>query len=87
MARPQPNIIRSTRDHLSNQWDILEGDSLYVIVYNNKPISIRQHINSLYNNGFKYRKLSYTHLASATNQVKKLNKLFQTDLFSVKHIA
>lgn len=87
MARPAPNIIRSTHDHLSNQWDILEGNSLYVIVYDNRPISIRQHIFSLNSNGFKYRKLSYTHLASANNQAKKLNKLFQTDLFSVKHIA
>ena len=87
MSRPKANILQSTRDHKDQQWDIIEETSYYVILYNGKPFNLRQHIFSLYNSGYKYHKLSYCNLAAANNMVNKLNKLFQTTLFSVKHIT
>lgn len=87
MSRPQPNVLLSTVDSNYTQWEVLEGTSLYIILYDNKPFNLRQIYNTYNNNGYKYRKLSYVNEASANNQAKKLNKIFQTTLFSVKPIA
>lgn len=87
MSRPTANILKSTRDETGTQWDLLEGNNLYIVVYNDKPFNVRRHIQTLKTEGYKYYKLSYTSEAPAINQAIKLNKLFQTLLFTVKKVA
>ena len=79
--------MRSTRDANNVQWDLLEGSNIYIVLYDGKPFNVRRHILTLKTEGYKYFKLSYISEAPAINQASKLNKLFQTLLFTVKQIA
>jgi hypothetical protein len=83
MTRPSLPVIKSVTRNDGITWDILAAEQTYVIVYKNRPISIRvdQPMNA--RSGFKYKKMSYTSLAAAENQRDKLNKIYDCDDFSV----
>ena len=87
MARPGPNILKTIELGDGSTWDITHADSQYVITYQGKPCGVRQHINTLTIQGFKYQKLSYTNLGNALAQVKRLNHKFNTEDFDVMEVA
>lgn len=83
MTRPSQPVLKSATMSSGITWDVLAAEQTYVIVYKNRPISIRvdQPMNA--KSGYKYKKLSYTNLASAENQCQRLNQVFDTQDFSV----
>lgn len=87
MARPAPEILKSIEARDGTTWDITQADSQYVITYQGKPCGVRQHVQTLNTQGFKYQKLSYTGLGSALAQVKKLNDKFNTEDFDVMQVV
>jgi hypothetical protein len=87
MARPAPTIIVSIETGEGSIWDILQADAQYVVTYQGKPCGVRQHVNTLTTQGFKYQKLSYTNLGNALAQVNRLNHKFNTDKFDVMEVA
>jgi len=86
MTRPSQPRIRSVITEDGITWDILAAEQTYVIVYKNRPISIRVDQPMNLRSGFKYKKMSYTNLATAENQCKKLNRIFDCADFTVKWI-
>lgn len=86
MSRPQPTVIKSIQADDESTWDILQATTNYVITYQDQPCSIRQHINTLTNQGFKYQKLSYTNLGSVKAQVRRLNLRFNSEDFNYKQV-
>lgn len=83
MARPKPNIILDQVDKSYNSEQILEADAIYAVYYENKPINLRT-MNTLVNYpGPKYKKVSFSNSGHAFNLADRLNKKFNTDLFSV----
>jgi hypothetical protein len=88
MARPKPKIILERTDKRTYKSEqVLEADAVYSVYYQGKPINLRT-LNSLVNYpGPKYRKVSFSNPAHCINLSKKLNKLFNTDQFTVRRFG
>ena len=87
MARPKPTIILVQVDKSYNSEQILEADAIYAVYYENKPINLRT-MNTLVNYpGPKYKKVSFSNSGHAFNLADRLNKKFNTDLFSVVRLT
>ena len=83
MARPKPNIILDQVDKSYNSEQILKAEAIYAVYYESKPINLRT-LNTLVNYpGPKYKKVSFSNSGHAFNLADRLNKKFNTDLFSV----
>ena len=83
MARPKPTIILDQVDKSYNSEQILKAEAIYAVYYENKPINLRT-LNTLVNYpGPKYKKVSFSNSGHAFNLADRLNKKFNTDLFSV----
>jgi hypothetical protein len=86
MARPSATILLSTNLDDFNNLEVLSADSLYTVVYKDKPINIKNKYWSARGEFNKYTKTTYPNKKSADNLAAKLNKLFFTDEFTVKKI-
>ena len=83
MARPKPTIILDQVDKNYNSEQILKAEAIYAVYYERKPINLRT-LNTLVNYpGPKYKKVSFSNSGHAFNLADRLNKKFNTDLFSV----
>jgi hypothetical protein len=83
MARPKPTIILDQVDKSYNSEQILKAEAIYAVYYERKPINLRT-LNTLVNYpGPKYKKVSFSNSGHAFNLADRLNKKFNTDLFSV----
>jgi len=83
MARPKPTIILDQVDKNYNSEQILKAEAIYAVYYESKPINLRT-TNTLVNYpGPKYKKVSFSNSGHAFNLADRLNKKFNTDLFSV----
>ena len=83
MARPKPTIILDQVDKSYNSEQILKAEAIYAVYYESKPINLRT-LNTLVNYpGPKYKKVSFSNSGHAFNLADRLNKKFNTDLFSV----
>ena len=83
MARPKPTIILDQVDKSYNREQILKAEAIYAVYYDSEPINLRT-LNTLVNYpGPKYKKVSFSNSGHAFNLSDRLNKKFNTDLFSV----
>jgi hypothetical protein len=87
MARPKPTILLTKELSDSTIWDIMSAESYYVVTYKNRPCGVRQHVNTMTTQGFKYQKLSYTNLGNALAQVRRLNHKFNCEDFDVMEVS
>jgi len=87
MSRPKPTIIKTVESGDGSTWDIIHSDSQYVITYQGRPCGVRQHVNTMTTQGFKYQKLSYTNLGNAIAQVRRLNHRFNCIDFDVMEVC
>ena len=84
MSRPKPTVLleyTNKKDYKSEQ--ILAAEGIWAVFYKGKPFNLKS--ANLLNNypGPKYKKVSFSNPGHAINLCKKLNKQFQTDLFTV----
>ena len=87
MARPKPTIILDQVDKSYNSEQILKAEAIYAVYYERKPINLRT-LNTLVNYpGPKYKKVSFSNSGHAFNLADRLNKKFNTDLFSVVRLT
>jgi len=87
MARPKPTIILDQVDKNYNSEQILKAEAIYAVYYEGKPINLRT-TNTLVNYpGPKYKKVSFSNSGHAFNLADRLNKKFNTDLFSVVRLT
>lgn len=83
MARPKPTIIIEHVDRNYNAEQILKADAVYAVYYDGQPMNLRS-LNTLVDYpGPKYKKSSFQNSGHAFNLADRLNKLFNTDLFTV----
>ena len=87
MSRPVPNIIAfESSSHLHADLQIIEeGDSVFLITYKDKLISLR--IESRLRDKFKYPRSIFTKRGTALRVVNDLNMKFKTNDFKIKEIT
>jgi len=84
MARPMPNVLLRNVDINDKALEVCEADALYGVLYQGRPIKIRTLQNIELNFiGPKYSKTAFPESGHAFNLADKLNKMFNTDEFTV----
>ena len=87
MARPKPTILLDQVDQSYNSEQILKAEAIYAVYYEDKPINLRT-MNTLVNYpGPKYKKVSFSNGGHAFNLADRLNKKFNTGLFTVMKLT
>lgn len=84
MARPKPTVLLEHKNAENFKIEqILESDAIWAVFYNNKPFNLKSKtINKLQIEN-KYKKVSFSNAGHACRLSKQLNKLFNTNLFTV----
>ena len=84
MSRPKPQILlEAVHKDTYKAEQILAAEAIYSVFYEAKPINMRT-LNKLVSYpGPKYKKVSFSNSGHAFNLAEKLNKMFNTDGFTV----
>jgi hypothetical protein len=87
MARPKPTILLDQVDQSYNSEQILKANAIFAVYYEDRPINLRT-TNTLVNYpGPKYKKVSFSNSGHAFNLADRLNKKFNTGLFTVMKLT
>jgi len=84
MSRPKPKVLLEYTDKKTFRSEqILQADDIWAVFYNDAPFNLKSY-NSLTNYpGPKYKKTSFSNSGHAYHLAERLNKLYDTDLFTV----
>lgn len=84
MSRPKPVILLEAVNKSSYKAEqILAADAIYSVFYQGQPINVRTLNKLISYPGPKYKKVSFSNPGHAFNLRDRLNKIFQTDEFTV----
>jgi len=84
MSRPKPTVILETTNKKTFKVDqVLEAEAIWAVFYKDKPINLKTSSMVAQHIGPKYRKVSFSNAGHAHNIANKMNKLFNTEDFSV----
>jgi len=84
MSRPKPKIIlEHTNRETYKVEQILESEAIWAVFYQEQPFNLKSGSAVSSYPGPKYKKVSFSNPGHARNLAKKLNKLFNTNDFSV----
>jgi len=84
MSRPKPTVILETTNKKTFKVDqVLEAEAIWAVFYKDKPINLKTSSMVAQHIGPKYRKVSFSNAGHAHNLANKMNKLFNTEDFSV----
>jgi len=84
VSRPKPKVhLEITNKKTFKIEQVLEADAIWAVFYQDKPINLK--VSSIIGShaGPKYKKVSFSNSGHAYNLAKKLNKLFNSNDFSV----
>lgn len=87
MARPKPTVRLAQEVGDGTLWEVLQAEKFYVITYKGEPANIRITKGSLSGNIHLYKKLTYTNLAGAQLQCRRLNHRFKCLDFTVMEVG
>jgi hypothetical protein len=84
MSRPKPKVLLEITNKKSFKTDqVLESDAIWAVFYKDQPINLKTTSIVAQQLGPKYKKVSFSNSGHAYNLAEKLNKLFNTNDFSV----
>lgn len=84
MSRPKPKILLEVTDKKTFKTEqVLESEAIWAVFYKNQPINLKTDNVLIHSSSPKYKKVSFSNSGHAFNLAKKLNKLFNTQDFSV----
>jgi len=84
MSRPKPKVLLEITNKRSYKTDqILEADAIWAVFYKDLPINLKTSGMIATQVGPKYKKVSFSNAGHAFNLSEKLNKIFNTNDFSV----
>jgi len=84
MSRPKPNVILENISKKTFKVEqVLEAEAIWAVFYKDKPINLKTSSVVAQHIGPKYKKVSFSNAGHAHNLADKMNKLFNTEDFSV----
>jgi len=84
MSRPKPNVILENISKKTFKVEqVLEAEAIWAVFYKDKPINLKTSSIVAQHIGPKYKKVSFSNAGHAHNLADKMNKLFNTEDFSV----
>ena len=84
MSRPKPTVLlEAVNKNTYKSEQILLADSIYSVFYKGQPINLRTQDTLVSYPGPKYKKVSFSNPGHAFNLRDRLNKIFQTEDFTV----
>ena len=84
MSRPKPQILlEAVHKDTYKAEQILAAEAIYSVFYEAKPINMRTLNKFVSYPVAKYKKVSFSNSGHAFNLAEKLNKMFNTDGFTV----
>jgi len=84
MSRPKPNILLEITNKKNFKTEqVLEAEAIWAVFYKDSPINLKTNSIVAQQVGPKYKKVSFSNVGHALNLSEKLNKLFNTNDFSV----
>lgn len=83
MSRPKPIVLLQLVDNKTYKSEqVLASEAIFAVFYDAKPINLRS-LQTVIDEGPKYKKCSFSNPGHAFNLRLKLNRLFHTDKFTV----
>jgi hypothetical protein len=84
MSRPKPKVLLEITNKKTYKTEqVLDAEAIWAVFYDNKPINLKTSSLVVQQLGPKYKKVSFSNSGHAFNLAEKLNKMFNTDMFSV----
>lgn len=84
MSRPKPKILLEITNKKTYKTEqVLEADAIWAVFYQDQPINLKTTSLVVQALGPKYKKVSFSNAGHAHNLAEKLNKMFNTQDFSV----
>jgi hypothetical protein len=84
MSRPKPKILLEITNKKTYKTEqVLDAEAIWAVFYQDKPINLKTSSIVAQVMGPKYKKVSFSNAGHAHNLAEKLNKLFNTEEFSV----
>jgi len=84
LSRPKPNILLEITNKKTYKTEqVLEAEAIWAVFYQDKPINLKTSSIVAQQLGPKYKKISFSNSGHAYNLAEKLNKMFNTQDFSV----
>jgi hypothetical protein len=84
MSRPKPTVIlENTNKKTFKVEQVLDAEAIWAVFYQDKPINLKTSSMIAHHVGPKYKKVSFSNAGHAHNLATKMNKLFNTQDFSV----
>ena len=85
MARPKAEVLFEHTQGLTD-WQIMRAQAVWVVEYQDKPISIAKTTWGSRGANIKYTRTNFSNPAHAYRLAEKLNKMFDTEEFTVREI-
>jgi hypothetical protein len=84
MSRPKPKVLLEITNKKTYKTEqVLDAEAIWAVFYNDNPINLKTSSLVVQQLGPKYKKVSFSNSGHAFNLAEKLNKMFNTDMFSV----
>ena len=84
MSRPKPKVLLEITDKKTYKTEqVLEAEAIWAVFYDDMPVNLKTNSMVAQQLGPKYKKVSFSNQGHAFNLADKLNKLFNSTLFSV----
>ena len=84
MSRPKPTILLEITNKKTYKTEqVLDAEAIWAVFYQEKPINLKTSSIVAQQIGPKYKKVSISNAGHAFNLAEKLNKMFNSQDFSV----
>lgn len=84
MSRPKPTVLLTHNSTATGKVEqVLAAKAIYAVFYDGNPINLKKSDQNQWGLSTKYVKSSFSNSGHAFNLAERLNRTFNTDLFTV----
>ena len=88
LSRPKPEVLLEHVNKATYKSDqVLNSEGIWAVFFKEKPINLKTQNVLIAYPGPKYKKVSFSNSGHAFNLAEKLNKMFNTNSFTVVRLT